>query len=391
MRPKFSAPAGGRRSPRPVSAAARAKVTHLPTARQPRIAVLGAGGFIGSHLVPALALRLGARIVAGDVVFDKLPPGLPGIERVQASIGDPGALDAITARTDVVISLTALCNPALYNTHPLEVIDASYTDLVPLVKLCAERKRRLIHLSTCEVYGRRALRADGRPSRRMHEDQTALCLGPVHRERWTYAAAKQLLERVIWAYGRHHGLEFTVVRPFNVIGPRMDFIPGVDGEGIPRVLAAFMHALLTGQDLVLVDGGRQRRSFLYVDEFVDALLHIIDRPEVCQGQIINLGNDKNDVSIRTLARKMASAFRAQRPNARAPRLRTQTAAEFYGAGYEDSIVRIPSMAKAARLLDWRPNMTLAQMLPPIVADYLARYESRVAGDFGARTIAPGPP
>jgi Nucleoside-diphosphate-sugar epimerases len=391
MRPKIPAPADGRRCSRPASAAARAKVTRLPTARPPRIAVLGAGGFIGSHLVPALALRSGARIVAVDVVFDKLQPGLPGVERVQASIRDPGLLDAITARADVVISLTALCNPALYNTHPIEVIDASYTDLVPLVKLCAERKRRLIHLSTCEVYGRRALCADGRPSRRMDEDGSALCLGPVHRERWTYATAKQLLERVIWAHGQHDGLEFTVVRPFNVIGPRMDFIPGVDGEGIPRVLAAFMHALLTGQDLVLVDGGRQRRSFLYVDEFVNGLLRIIERRKLCRGQIINLGNDKNDVSIRTLALAMVSTFRAQRPNAGAPRLRTQTAAAFYGEGYEDSIVRIPSMAKAARLLDWRPHMTLAQMLPPIVTDYLARYESRVARDPRALAVAPGLP
>ena len=391
MRPKFSVPADGRRSSRPGRAVVQANLTRPPTAQQPRIAILGAGGFIGSHLVPALALRPGARIVAVDVDFDKLPPGLPEVERIQASIRDPGILDAITARADLVISLTALCNPALYNTRPLEVIDAAYTDLVPLVKLCAERKRRLIHLSTCEVYGRRALRADGRPSRCMDEDRTALCLGPIHRERWTYAAAKQLLERVIWAYGRHHGLEFTVVRPFNVIGPRMDFIPGVDGQGIPRVLAAFMHALLTGGDLVLVDGGRQRRSFLYVDEFVNALLRIIDRPDPCQGQIINLGNDKNDVSIRALAGKMVSAFRAQRPGASAPRLRTRTAAAFYGAGYEDSVVRIPSMAKAARLLDWRPHISLTQMLPPIVADYLARYESRVAGNPRARATAPGLP
>jgi UDP-apiose/xylose synthase len=386
MRPKVSAPTDGQRSSRP----GFANVTRSLLA-PPRIAILGAGGFIGSHLVPALALRPGARIVAIDVAFDKLPFGLPGVERVQASIKDRGVLDAITARADLVISLTALCNPALYNTRPIEVIDASYTDLVPLVKLCAERRRRLIHLSTCEVYGRRALRADGRPSRRMDEDRTALCLGPVHRERWTYAAAKQLLERVIWAYGRHDGLEFTVVRPFNVIGPRMDFIPGVDGQGIPRVLAAFMHALLAGQDLVLVDGGRQRRSFLYVDEFVNALLHIIDRPEPCRGQIINLGNDKNDVSIRTLARSLVCAFRAQRPNARVPRLRTQTAAAFYGEGYDDSIVRIPSMAKAVRLLGWRPHMPLAQMLPPIVADYLARYESRVARDPRARVLAPDLP
>ena len=196
---------------------------------------------------------------------------------------------------------------------------------------------------------------------------------------------------MIWAYGRHHGLEFTVVRPFNVIGPRMDFIPGVDGQGIPRVLATFMHALLTGQYLVLVDGGRQRRSFLYVDEFVNALLRIIDRPELCRGQIINLGNDGNDVSIRTLARKMVSAFCAQRPKARTPRLRVQTAAAFYGEGYDDSVVRISSIAKAARLLDWRPHMPLAQMLPPIVADYLARYESRVTGDFRARAVASGLP
>ena len=71
----------------------------------------------------------------------------------------------------------------------------------------------------------------------MIEDETALWLGPVHKERWSYACAKQLLERVIFAQGRHAGLPFTIIRPFNVIGPRMDFVDGVDGEGIPRVLA----------------------------------------------------------------------------------------------------------------------------------------------------------
>jgi UDP-apiose/xylose synthase len=354
-----------------------------------RIAVLGAGGFIGSHLVPRLAARPGTTVDALDVTFDKLAPGLPRVRRVLASLTDPEVLDQITARADIVVSLTALCNPALYNTRPLEVIDASYTDLVPLVRLCAERGRWLIHLSTCEVYGRRALTSAGRPARRMDEDHTALCLGPVHRERWTYAAAKQLLERVIWAYGQHHGLPFTVVRPFNVIGPRMDFIPGVDGEGIPRVLAAFMYALLAGQDLVLVDGGRQRRSFLYIDEFVDALVRIIDRPERCQGQILNLGNDRNDVSIRALARALVSAFRAQRPAAPLPRLRTRSAAALYGPGYDDSAFRIPSMTKARKLLDWRPRLTLAEMLPPIVADYLARYEARLLGVPRKRAASPG--
>jgi UDP-apiose/xylose synthase len=181
-----------------------------------------------------------------------------------------------------------------------------------------------------------------------------------------------------------------MVRPFNVIGPRMDFIPGVDGEGIPRVLAAFMHALLAGKDLVLVDGGRQRRSFLYIDEFIDALVRILERPATCQGQILNLGNDKNDASIRTLAREVVAAFRALRPDAPIPRLRTQSALAFYGPGYDDSTVRIPSMVKATRLLDWRPRLRLADMLPAIVADYLLRYESRVADATRALAAAGGP-
>jgi UDP-apiose/xylose synthase len=353
--------------------------TGAASATVPHIAVLGAGGFIGSHLVPALVARAGACTVdAVDMRLDKLETGLPRVRRILARLDKPGLIDELTARADVIISLTALCNPALYNTRPLDVIDANYTDLVPLVKLCAARGKRLIHLSTCEVYGRQALDGSGQVMTHMLEDETSLCLGPVHKERWSYAAAKQLLERVIWAHGQHAGLKFTLVRPFNVIGPRMDFIPGLDGEGIPRVLASFMHALLTGEDLILVDGGKQRRSFVYVDEFVDALIRIVDRPQACEGQILNLGNPDNDVTIRTLARLVVAAYRARRPDGPTPRLRPMAAAEYYGAGYDDSVVRVPSIAKAQRLLDWRPTVPLAAMMIPIVDDYIAHYEPQLA-------------
>ena len=70
-----------------------------------------------------------------------------------------------------------------------------------------------------------------------------------------------------------------------------------------------MHALMAGENLILVDGGRQRRLPLRVNEFIDALLRIFDRAKSCQGQILNLGNDKNDVSIGTLARAVVTAFR----------------------------------------------------------------------------------
>ncbi len=345
---------------------------------RPRIAVLGAGGFIGSHLVPALLNRLDCTIDAVDLTFDKLAPTDRRVNRIRSSIETKGLLEALTKAADVVVSLTAMCNPALYNTRPLDVIQSNFTHLLPLVDLCASRKRHLVHFSTSEVYGRAALNARGRPAVLMDEATTPMYLGPIQAERWTYACAKQLLERVIWAQGQHGLLPFTIIRPFNVLGARMDYLPGVDGEGVPRVLASFMNALLRGEDLLLVDGGRRRRSFVAIDEFIEAVVRVVADPAACRGQILNLGNPQNDVSIRALGRSLSKEYARQVPGAAAARFRTVTGAALYGPGYDDAEARIPDIRRAQRLLKWRPRITLAQMLPGIVRDYLDRYRSVVA-------------
>ena len=342
-----------------------------------RIAVLGAGGFLGSHIVPALRAHLPCQIDAVDVSLDKLADDDDaGVHRIAARLDAPGLIDAITGRCSTVISLTALCNPSLYSTRPLDVIDANYTDLIPLVKACAARGNRLIHFSTCEVYGRLALNAQGGPMQEMNEDGSGFFLGPVHRERWTYACAKQLLERVIWGHGQHGNLNFTIIRPFNVIGPRMDFLPGIDGEGVPRVLASFMNALLRGHPLPLVDGGQQRRTFISVHDFVDAVVRVVERPSVCRGEILNLGNPANDVTIRALGEALSAAF-ANAEGEPAAGFEAVSAEELYGSGYDDTAQRIPDIGKARRLLSWNPQTSLPAMLPEIIADYVTRYRALV--------------
>ena len=201
----------------------------------------------------------------------------------------------------------------------------------------------------------------------MREDESALWLGPVHLERWSYACAKQLLERVIFASGRHHGLPFTIVRPFNVIGPRMDFVPGVDGEGVPRVLAAFMSALLAGEDLLLVDGGQRRRSFVYVDDFVAAIGRMLDRPQAAQGEIFNLGHPGNELSASpSWPSSWAPPTRPRCPGPRPgsatppPRRCTAPATTTAISGCPTSTRRSPGWAGSR-------TTTLAEMLPPIVA------------------------
>lgn len=342
-----------------------------------RVAVLGAGGFIGSHLVPALLARFSCEIEAVDVDLTKLECRDARVQRIAARIETPGLVEAITERCQVVISLTALCNPAQYSTIPLEVIDASFTHLLPLVKRCAERSVRLIHFSTAEVYGRTALNAEGQPTERMHEDDSCFLLGPVERERWTYACAKQLLERVIWAHGQHGALPFTIIRPFNTIGPRMDYLPGIDGEGTPRVLACFMNALLRGEALPLVGGGAQRRAFMDVSDMTEAVCRVLERPKQADGQIFNLGNPDNDVSIAELGRLLAGAFARLCPERPRAQFRTVSAEEFYGPGYDDTQQRIPDVQKARQLLGWQPQMSLAEALPAIVRDYGERYGARV--------------
>ena len=343
-----------------------------------RIAVLGAGGFLGSHLVPGLLERFDCEIDAVDIDFQKLECTDPRVRRIRARVEDPSVVREITERSRVVLSLTALCNPAQYSTIPLQVIDANFMHLLPLVEACAARRVRLIHFSTAEVYGLRALDAAGDPSLEMNEDSSSLVMGPIHRERWTYACAKQLLERVIWAHGQHGHLPFTIIRPFNTIGPRMDYVPGVDGEGTPRVLACFMANLLRGVPLQLVDGGSQKRAFMAASDMVEAVCRVVERPSACNGQILNLGNPNNNLSIAELARHLAQAFSALVPEAPAARFESVGAADFYGPGYDDTGERIPDIRKARSLLSWEPRLSLSEMLPSIVSDYAQRYGARIA-------------
>ena len=351
---------------------------------QVRIAVLGAGGFIGSHLVPGLLERFDCEVDAVDLDLQKLECRDARVQRIEARVEDPGLVERVTSRCQVVISLTALCNPAQYSTIPLEVINASFTHLLPLVTRCSERKVRLIHFSTAEVYGRRALDSEGEPTERMNEDDSCFLLGPVERERWTYSCAKQLLERVIWAQGRHGSLPFTIIRPFNTIGARMDYLPGIDGEGTPRVLACFMNALLRGQPLPLVNGGQQRRAFMDVSDMTEAVCRVLERPKQSNGQIFNLGNPDNDISIAELARMLADAFVSLSPGRERARCEVVSAESVYGPGYDDTQQRIPDVDKARQLLGWKPLKTLAETLPPIVRDYTERYGERVAAASAVR-------
>jgi len=128
--------------------------------------------------------------------------------------------------------------------------------------------------------------------------------GPINKPRWIYACAKQLMDRVIHAYGMKEGLDYTLFRPFNWIGSGLDNL-NASKEGSSRVITQFFGHIVRGEPIKLVDGGRQKRAFTYIDDGIDALMKIIEnRKGIASGKIYNIGNPKNNYSVRDLAGMM---------------------------------------------------------------------------------------
>ena len=353
-----------------------------------RFCILGCGGFIGSHLLDRLLMEPAIEVIGIDLASTKIKRHLtnPVFSFISLDIENSVAVRPFIQRCDIVVSLAALCNPSLYNTVPIRVIENNFNQPRAVVAMCAEYKKRLIHFSTCEVYGRTVAGyvtgPGSAPIEPFNEDRSPYVLGPISAQRWTYACAKQLLERLIYAYGFERGLEFTIIRPFNFIGPRMDFIPGIDGEGVPRVIACFMEALLFQKPLKLVDGGKNRRTFTAIDDAINAIMAIIKKPDKAKGQVFNIGNPANETTIADLARRMKDMYQKLTPKSagRAIDIVNVTSEEFYGKGYEDSDRRVPDISKAGDLLGWKPVIGLDEALCSTMRSYLEEY-----GKFAAET------
>ena len=98
------------------------------------------------------------------------------------------------------------------------------------------------------------------------EDKTNFVLGPIRNQRWIYSCCKQLLDRVIWALGVHEGLRFTLFRPFNWIGPKLDSLTSAR-IGSSRVITQLILNLVEGRPIQLIDGGQPSKSFTNLHKF----------------------------------------------------------------------------------------------------------------------------
>lgn len=344
-----------------------------------KITLFGASGFIGSNLAVRLTERGQHQVTLCDIDDAKLRLRFENTpfayEKVDIST-DTTRVDDLVADSDLVFDLAAFVHPAMFVTKPLDVVRLNFFDCLNVIEACVRHNKRLIHFSTSEVYGK-----TGGSDAPFKENETDLILGPIQNQRWIYSCAKQLLDRMIYAYGQENGLNYTLIRPFNFVGPLMDKYSKVwDRADNPRVFANFMSALVYDRPLQLVDGGLNRRCFTYIDDAVSALEAIVAHPEAMNRQIVNVGNPRNESTIANLAKTMADLYVKHFDSGAQPVIETVNSRSFYGKGYEDCDRRMPDISKM-RSIGWEPQYDLEETLMKSM-DYFHRNKTRLVELLG---------
>ncbi|MBE6447410.1 MAG: bifunctional UDP-4-keto-pentose/UDP-xylose synthase [Alphaproteobacteria bacterium] len=333
------------------------------------ILIIGAGGFIGSNLSEAiLNQRKDWNITAIDISSAKIQSllGRPNFNFIQSDIlTDFDVVENAVRNCNVVLPLAAIASPLMYVQDPMKVFELDFEANLRIVKSAAQYKKRVIFPSTSEVYGMCADEA-------FDEENSCCVTGPICKQRWIYSCSKQMMDRVIYALGIRDGLDYTLFRPFNWIGPKLDDITNPQ-YGSSRVVTQFLSNILHGRDLNLVDGGNQVRCFTYISDGVDALIKIIENNKNSAfRQIFNIGNPKNEMSIRDLAHKikdLALNYDKVKENAMNVKIVDVSSGNYYGDAYQDVNKRVPSVAKAESLLGWTPSVNMDELLANTMSFY----------------------
>jgi UDP-glucose 4-epimerase len=306
-----------------------------------RVLITGGAGFVGSHLAEAFVAR-GDEVIALDTGSQTKVRHLlrqPRFRLVVDSVMNPEILDGLAAQVDVVYHLAGVVGVEHYVADPYHVLNVNVNGTQNVLRAAYKHGRRMVFSSTSEVYGRN-------PAVPWSEDADRV-LGPTAIDRWCYSTSKAAAEHFCLAY-RRLGLPVTILRYFNVYGPRLDRLD------VGRVITIFLGQLLRGEPLTVIGDGSQTRCFTYIDDAVQATV-AAGLQSTAVGQIINIGSDE-ETSIRQLAELMVQI------GGGSSTLRFVPQERVYGDSYEDVPRRVPDVTSMRRILGVRAGTPLTEGL-----------------------------
>lgn len=312
------------------------------------VMVTGAAGFVGSHLIERL-LEMGQTVYGLDIAELDQAKNLEAVKdhpNFHYTKGDIRDLDTIKAffrpEAGVLYHLASVVGVRRYMEDPLSLIDIAIIGTRHLIALCVEHDVRILFTSTSEVYGRN-------PAVPWSEDGDRV-LGATSVDRWSYAASKGVCEQMLYGVHRKTGLPFSVVRFFNVYGPRQTPI---------YVVSQTVQRVLNGEAPDLYDGGQQTRCLTYIDDAIEGTILAATRPEAI-GEVFNIGNAVENTMAEVVEMTLEAAGSDLKP------IPVDTS-EKYGAVYEDIGRRVPAVDKAERILGWKAGISAKEGIAKTVA------------------------
>ncbi len=308
------------------------------------VLVTGGAGFIGGHLVERL-LKDGKSVVViddfstGSADNLKAVASHPKLRIIRSRVSDCAELPELAARAEFIFHLAATVGVELVVKSALHVLEASFNEMQILLRAALKNSTPLLLTSTSEVYGKSA-KSD------FSEDDDLL-IGPPGQSRWSYACSKLADEFLALAYAREKGLPVTIARLFNTVGPRQT---GRYGMVLPRFIAAAK----CGEPLKVFGDGAQTRCFCLVHDVVESLVRL-QYCEAARGEIFNVGGTE-EVSMLELARLVVSTLGSK------SKIELIPYDQAYAPGFDDMRRRKPLVEKLERLVKYRPQTTLEQII-----------------------------
>lgn len=304
-----------------------------------KVMVTGASGLIGSHLIEKL-VDLGFKVYGFDIVDLELSKNLENLKTNKNFIyfkGDVRSEEDLNLffQPDAIVlyHLASIVGVNRYMEDPMSLIDVGVLGTRNLINLCYKHKVRVLYTSTSEVYGK-----NKNLPWKENDDRV---LGPTNIDRWSYSTSKALCEHMLFGMFHKYQLPMSIVRFFNVYGPRQNPI---------YIVSKSVHRILNGISPELYDGGKQTRCFTYIEDVIEGIIKAATLDSAI-GHIINLGNNVEN----SMSEVIDEILKVTNSDLKINHINTN---EKYGSVYEDISRRVPSVDKAFKLLNWKATTSM---------------------------------
>lgn len=291
-----------------------------------KILISGGNGFLGSFLVEK-ALNSNMDVTVIDNLSTMNEINIPeDVKLINKKIEEYKTDE----KYNYIVHLAARPSPEDYINHPIDTILSNSIGTKNMLDIAKKSNAAFMYTSSSEVYGDASI---------IPTPETYYGYVNPNGIRSCYDESKRYSEALIMAYHRQYNIDTRIQRPFNVYGPRIRS----DGQ-YGRVIPRFINWSLINEDIIIFGDGKQTRSFLYIDDWLNATWKFLMGKNMA-GEVINIGSN-NEITINDFAEKIKKLTNSK---SQIVNIKERP---------DDPKRRSADLRKAKNLLNWLPEIDL---------------------------------